>query len=134
MSQKSTEQKYFAILLCCAEQIIIWINILKDIHCLRNYCEWIYFLKNISSSRSYQSTSLLAELRNRRFCKSFRPLRRGLRPSGEKGAFERQKSPAGNHMTSNCGDVKTKVHVYEQRMHLNIQDVHIKDPRPRKPT
>ena len=55
--------------LCCAEQIIIRIKILKGIRCLRDYYEWIYFFRNISSSIVYQSTNLPANFRMKDFTK-----------------------------------------------------------------
>ena len=90
-----------------------------------------YLLRNISTSESYQSTSLLADLQDRRFCKSFCPFSRRLRPSGETDAFERRDSPASNHITINCGNVKTKLHAYERQMQGNIQDIHTTHSRPR---
>ena len=77
---KIDREKSFCDFVCCAEQIVISINIVKRTHCLRNYYEWIYLLRNISTSESYQSTSLLADLHDTRFCKSFCFFSRGLRP------------------------------------------------------
>ena len=53
--------------LSSGEQIIIWLQILRGNCCLKNEYEQIYLLANIYSSKSYQLTSVLANLRNRRF-------------------------------------------------------------------
>ena len=92
------------------------------------------FLWEYGSSRSHRSTSLLANLRNRRFCESSAAAVKCFAPSGENNALERRKSPASNHITSKCGDVKSRVQAHERKMHRNIQEVHTRDPRPKNPT
>ena len=61
------------------------------------------FLPEYCSSRSHQTTSLLANLRNRRSYEISAAAVKCFAPCAENNAFERCKSPASNHITTNCG-------------------------------